>query len=78
MDQWGNILCIGIILAHLSLSGKIPRVIDPLKIIARVFPGGGTGEPHELYVPLITAVSPHKSKNCPPLPIFVDHDKFFF
>ena len=24
---------------------KIPRVIDSLKIIARVFPSGGTGEP---------------------------------
>ena len=28
------------------------------------FPSGGT--PHELYVPLITAVPPIKSKNCPP------------
>ena len=40
------------------------------------FPSGGT--PHELYVPLITAVPPIKSKNCPPPPlIFVDHDKKF-
>ena len=37
---------------------------------------GGLGEaPHELYVPLITAVPPIKSKNGPP--IFVDHDKNF-
>ena len=31
---------------------------------------------HELYAPLITAVSPHKIKKMPP-PIFVDHDKNF-
>ena len=79
MDQWGNILWIGITLAHLSLSGKIPRVIDSLKIITRFFPSGGTGEPHELYVPLITAVSPPENlKIVPPLPIFADHDKIFF
>ena len=39
--------------------------------------GGGGRNPHELYVPLITAVSPLKSKNCPP-PISVDHGKNFF
>ena len=38
--------------------------------------GGTGGGPHELCVPLITAVAPIKSKNCPP--IFVDHDKNFF
>ena len=45
---------------HLSLSGKIPRVIDSLKMIARVSLVGDWGTPDELYVPLITAVSPHK------------------
>ena len=45
----------------------------------QVFPsggGGGLGDPHELYIPLITAVSPPtKSKNCPP--IFVIMTKVF-
>ena len=38
-------------------------------IYTRVFPGGGTGgSPHELYVPLITAVSPHKILKLSPPP----------
>ena len=46
---------------------------------ATVFPsGGGTGgTPMSSMSPLITAVPPIKSKNCPPS-IFVDHDKKFF
>ena len=34
------------------------------KVKSEFLPSGGT--PHELYVPLITAVPPIKSKNCPP------------
>ena len=47
---------------------KIPRVIDSLIIIARVFPSGGLGDPHELHVP--------PNNSCVP-PIFVEHDKIF-
>ena len=47
--------------------------------VAGFSPVGGTGgTPHELYAPLITAVSPHKIQKLSPSPIFVDHDKKFF
>ena len=32
------------------------------------FPSGGLGDPHELYAPLITAVSPHKIQKLSPPP----------
>ena len=45
-------------------AGLTTALLLKTAIPGRVFPSGGT--PHELYVPLITAVPPIKSKNCPP------------